>query len=232
MKPTCLFSHYGSKSQLVRYYPKPKHDLIVEPFAGGACYALAYADRDVHINELNPRTYTLWKYLIDTPPEEIISSIPRNVKKGDLVTDFAGDNLGLLELLSSNCNMGTMGTNGRHRRVTWFAEIHWGQIFNRLEYFLPKIRHWKVTNVSYELLDNKCATWFIDPPYSNVAGKRYAFSNIDYTMLRSWCLQRFGQTIVCENDGANWLDFKPLVLGKPRGGARRALEVIWEQESL
>jgi hypothetical protein len=39
-------------------------------------------------------------------------------------------------------------------------------------------------------------TWFIDPPYNNAAGKKYATSSVNYTHLAAWCRSRHGQTIV------------------------------------
>jgi site-specific DNA-adenine methylase len=38
-----VFSYYGSKTKLVHLYPPPKHDTIIEPFAGAAAYSL-YGD--------------------------------------------------------------------------------------------------------------------------------------------------------------------------------------------
>jgi site-specific DNA-adenine methylase len=35
-----MFSYYGSKSKIVKYYPCPAHDKIIEPFAGSARYSL------------------------------------------------------------------------------------------------------------------------------------------------------------------------------------------------
>jgi hypothetical protein len=34
--------------------------------------------------------------------------------------------------------------------------------------------------------------------------------DLDYEVLASWCKGRKGQIIVCENDTAEWLPFKPL----------------------
>ena len=31
-----MFYYYGRKKRIVKYYPKPTHDTIIEPFAG--CY--------------------------------------------------------------------------------------------------------------------------------------------------------------------------------------------------
>ena len=35
-----MFYYYGRKKQIAKYYPEPKYDTIVEPFAGSAAYSL------------------------------------------------------------------------------------------------------------------------------------------------------------------------------------------------
>ena len=34
-----MFYYYGAKNLLSRYYPEPRYDVIVEPFAGSAAYS-------------------------------------------------------------------------------------------------------------------------------------------------------------------------------------------------
>ena len=72
------------------------------------------------------------------------------------------------------------------------------------------------------------ATWFIDPPYQ-VAGRHYRFGSeqLDYARLAKWCRSRPGQVIVCENEGADWLPFRPLAAVKTTRAKRRSKEVIW-----
>lgn len=225
----CLFSFYGSKSKLVGRYPEPEHDLIIEPFAGGASYSLQNGEnRQVRLNDLNPEVYRLWRFLVDTPNDEILEMVPTEVEKGQR---FEGDD-GLSLLLRANCNMGTFGTDGDHRQVTWFAAKNWHQVHGRLNQYLPIISNWMVTNKDYRDLENIEATWFIDPPYANDAGSRYEYDSdfVDYDELASWCRTRKGQVVVCENEGADWLPFKPLVKAHTRGGVKRAMEVIWTNE--
>lgn len=47
-----MWSYYGSKSKLLKYYPEPKFNTIVEPFGGTAKYSLKYFENDVTIYEL------------------------------------------------------------------------------------------------------------------------------------------------------------------------------------
>ena len=35
-----MWSYYGRKSKFINLYPKPKHNIIIEPFAGTAVYSL------------------------------------------------------------------------------------------------------------------------------------------------------------------------------------------------
>ncbi len=53
------------------------------------------------------------------------------------------------------------------------------------------------------------ATWFVDPPYQNM-GKLYKENKIDYQELGTYCRERLGQVMVCENEGADWLPFEKL----------------------
>lgn len=50
-----MFSYYGSKSKIIRYYSEPKHDIIIEPFAGSAQYAFKYWDKQVTLIEKNKK---------------------------------------------------------------------------------------------------------------------------------------------------------------------------------
>ena len=82
---------------------------------------------------------------------------------------------------------------------------------------------------SFDSVDGE-ATWFIDPPYSGNAGGCYKYKKIDYESLAVWCRNRIGQVIVCENEGATWLPFKPFreikgTEGRIRSGVSK--EVIW-----
>jgi hypothetical protein len=47
MRP--FFPYYGSMWNRARYYPAPAHDVVNEPFAGGAGYSLFYDCRRVNL---------------------------------------------------------------------------------------------------------------------------------------------------------------------------------------
>jgi len=110
-------------------------------------------------------------------------------------------------------------------------ETYWGAgIRERIASQVDAIRHWRIYHTSYANAPNGEATWFIDPPYANRAGARYAYKDIDYNHLASWCRERLGQVIVCENDGADWLPFDHFHDAKAtagRGRTKISKEVVW-----
>lgn len=65
--------YYGGKWRTAPRYPAPEHDVIVEPFAGGAGYSLRYFERQVVLVEKDPTIATLWRYLINATAEDIMA---------------------------------------------------------------------------------------------------------------------------------------------------------------
>ena len=66
-----FFCYYGGKWRAAKRYPKPIHNHIIEPFAGGAGYSLRYPHLDVTLCDVDPIIYGVWNYLIKSTPEEI-----------------------------------------------------------------------------------------------------------------------------------------------------------------
>jgi hypothetical protein len=82
---------------------------------------------------------------------------------------------------------------------------------------------------SYEDAPDVEATWFIDPPYQHANRRGYLCKGIDYARLSDWCRSRRGQVIVCEQEGADWLPFKPLAdVATHRGAVSRE---VWFYQS-
>ena len=201
-------SYYGGKGNVVKYYPEPKHKNIIEPFAGGAAYSLLYYNHDITLCEKNINVYNMWDYIQNG--DDDYKYLPEVVSPGEKISDIVCiDNIhsGLLWLLRAACNMGTAGSNKKNNTITPFGAIHWNLQIRKIEYWKHKIQHWNIKHGSYTSLKNSNATWFIDPPYINT-GYKYAESNIDYTLLAKWCIERKGFSIVCENKNANWLSFQ------------------------
>lgn len=231
----CLFSFYGGKSKLAQLYPEPIHDLIIEPFAGGGAYSLRHCEKNVLLNDLDTKVYQIWKFVLSKNALDIcLHYIPKTIKKGTKVSQILPSyvHLGLLYLLQAEANRGTQGARGVHDQVTTLGYSCWDRLRPRLKYWMNKIKHWKITNSSYENISNQNATWYIDPPYNNEAGRRYRECNIDYSKLADWVKTRKGQVIVCENKGAKWLPFKHVT--QRRGIRSRyqkstAIEVMYYQ---
>ena len=205
------FSYYGGKGMLASRYPAPQHKTIIEPFAGGAAYSLKYYKHDVFLNDLNPKTYQIWQFILSSNALKYIKKIPIKPTKGINVNDIADEidaPVGLRYILQSACNVGVMGTEKNCKSITKIGAVKWKHnTINKLLYWWPKLRHWQITNKDYSKINNEIATWFIDPPYSNDAGKLYETNDINYNNLANWCLNRNGFIIVCENYGAKWLPF-------------------------
>ncbi|MCC7542451.1 MAG: hypothetical protein IT379_39905 [Deltaproteobacteria bacterium] len=93
----------------------------------------------------------------------------------------------------------------------------------------PRIKHWRAVCASYETIDTRePATWFVDPPYED-KGRHYPHGSrgIDFDALGAWCKSLPGQVIVCENEGARWLPFRPFVASKSSTNIRKSMEAIW-----
>lgn len=215
-------------------YPPPLHSVIVEPFAGAAGYSTRYADRRVVLVERDPVVAALWRYLISVPSSEILR-LPIEVEDARLLAVPTEAR----SLIGFWLNVGT--PSPRNKPSAWMragthAASFWGpEIRQRIASQVGKIRHWHVIEGGYEEAPPCRATWFVDPPYANAAGEHYRCSAkaIDFAALGEWCRSRPGQTIVCENEGANWLPFKHLAAfsgarGKNRTNKRG--EVVWCSE--
>lgn len=226
---TQMFGYYGSKWRIVRHYPAPRYDRIVEPFCGSAAYSLWHADgHDVWINDLDDGVIAAWQWLQRASPADVLM-LPR-IGPG---TNILALNLppGPRALLGLWGNMGKFGA--RSRKVTDRSTIKYRR--RDAAKLLPCIRDWTITNGNYRALPDIEATWFIDPPYNDRAGREYRGGrHIDYAHLSEWCRSRRGQVIVCERASATWLPFRPLV--SVRGWGARSkdamfFEGLWTNDS-
>lgn len=199
-----MFSYYGSKSKLVNYYPKPTKDLIIEPFAGSARYALKYWDNDVILNEKYETVYNIWKWLQKCNENDILK-LPTPKPKED-IRDYklSIDELNFMGFLINR------GSVSPKNKVGKFSDGLLNTL-KRVASNLHKIKHWDIRLGCYTELENKDATWFIDPPYQ-FGGEHYKESslNINFSNLKEWIFSRNGEIIVCENTKADWMEFKPL----------------------
>lgn len=220
-----MFYYYGRKEKIFSYYPKPKYDTIIEPFAGSAAYSMNNYQKNVILVEKDVRIASLWAYLIDVYPNEILS-LPL-LEKGQSLNNpefnYLSDNQ--KSLIGLFLNPGSAQPKKSPGKFCGWNEK------NRLKLSqdVMKVKHWQIINGDYSQIENIEATWFIDPPYQGNGGKYYKHGNknFDYDSLREWVLNRNGEVIVCENSEADWMDFKPLV--EIQGQKHKTKEVIFYQ---
>lgn len=224
-----FFCYYGGKwRDTPRLYPRPVYQTIIEPFAGSAGYALRYHNRKVVLCDRDPVIVGIWRYLLRVSPSEI-RAIP------DVALDGCVADLHLVQeaawLVGFWMNR---SSTPREKPSAWMRSgirpgSFWGaRVRETIAVQLDAIRHWRIVEGDYMDCGDEEATWFVDPPYQG-AGKHYRHGcdGIDYAALGEWCRSRRGQTIVCENDGATWLPFRPLATTKATRKGTRSPEAIW-----
>lgn len=231
-----FFSYYGGKWYSARQYPSPTMPHIIEPFAGSAGYSLRYPDRRVTLYDANEKVAGTWQYLIGASADEIRR----------LPTLGAGQSVDELNLCQeARWLIGwwlNKGASAPHKTMSaWgrdpaYADQFWGpRIKERVASQVDSIRHWRIICGTYEDADDEAATWFVDPPYSNAAGRRYPRHELDYAELGQWVRTRRGQVIACEQSGATWLPFVHLHAAKATSGSRRSsrysAEAVWTNDA-
>lgn len=237
LKP--FMNYFGSKYRIARHYPYPQHDVIVEPFAGSAGYALRHYGHTVILVEKSQEVAAVWRYLLRSSPDDILA-LPL-IGPDDSVDDFDIPEEAKW-LIGMNMNAGSdrprkvMNAFAKRWRPPWPTESHegfenfWGTKRRaRIARQVRDISHWTLIEGDYTDAPDVLATWFIDPPYEK-AGKAYRHNAIDRTALGAWSRARQGQVIVCEAQGARWLPFSTLGTFKSTPGSRRrgaTAEVIW-----
>lgn len=231
MRP--FFSYFGSKHNLARFYEPPRHDIVIEPFAGSACYSTYWNPKKVILFDLNPHVVAAWKYLISVSEEEI-RSLPDKIASLDDHPEFSE---GAKAMLPFWLALGTVAPQrkaaswaSQNRQVGWRPNIK-----DRIIRQLPHIRHWEVHHASYESAPDIEAHWFVDPPYQT-QGHRYPFGGFHkepdkFRALGEWCRSRKGYVEVCESEGADWLPFEPLKRHRPQDRTREYTEVVWRNYS-
>lgn len=223
----CLF---GGKWRAAPHYPQPEYDEIVEPFAGGAGYSLRHPQKRVTLYDEDPVIAGVWDYLIHATRNEILR-LPEKVES-TVNLSIPQEAKWLIGFWLNKASTRPGITPSAWTRSGIRPNSHWGMaIRQRIADQVDLIRHWQIHNTTYELAQNREATWFIDPPYNCEAGRRYRHHDIDYSSLSTWCQNRKGQVVVCEIHGAKWLPFQPFRVIKATAGSRGkgySREVIWE----
>jgi len=192
-----LFKWFGSKWSTSKHYPAPKHDTIVEPFAGGAGYSLRYCDRAVFLAERDVHVRRLWWWLIGEAKESDIRELPVNIPEGTDIRTL-GLSLGQSLLIKSwqrTNNVGDCWTvsSWGNKPGQWTANTR-----ARVASEFHQIKHWHVVEDGMRLLNatREPCTWFIDPPYQ--FNYQYKSAPLNYEELGTIVGRLPGQTIVCE----------------------------------
>jgi len=228
-----FWNYYGGKWRAAPRYPTPRHKHIIEPFAGAAGYSLRYPDYDVTLLDVYPVIAGVWRYLIATPAGEIMR-IPCVESVDDLPAWVPQEARWLVGFcmntgVASPCKI----LSRRNRYMRDIGRAVWGWSPGRRDLIarqVERIKHWRVIEGDYAKAPDVTATWFIDPPYNNRAGSCYKHKLSDYEALGAWCKTRAGQVIVCENDGATWLPFRPFMNLTQSINGKTSTEAIWTND--
>jgi len=180
----------------------------------------------------------IWKYLINVSAEEVrkLPLLPSTGCLDDTVwpCEEAKNIAGFWVTRGATHPNRTASAWMRDPR---YEKWSWGKFsIERIASQVDRIRHWKIVEDDYCSSPSLKATWFIDPPYQKKgAGTRYRFGSgdLDFNRLSEFCKTREGQTIVCEQEGAQWLPFQFFHRAKANesvSGGKIPNEVIWTNE--
>ncbi len=211
-------------------YPQPKHGTLIEPFAGSAGYALRYPDHKVILVEKYDVIAEIWRFLTHASSAEILA-IPIVEHVDDLPSGIPAGARNLVRFcfgaaLAMPINKTSAGVRENRKWTDKNAGWSLGQR-TRIARQVERIRHWQIIEGDYSLAPIRDdATYFIDPPYNNIAGRKYKAApkgsqddlDLWYANLGQWCQSLPGQVIVCENAGATWLPCDPSRSYRPQPG--------------
>ncbi len=210
-----MFYYFGRKSRIAPKYPRPLFETVIEPFAGSAAYTLHWKPHKALLLDKDQRVIDLWHRLIAMGKEGLEAAEPPEI--GTFTTDFWH----LLSIASnaSSTKNGLTVSEWSNRAWEFGRKIALRDLETAERYTYEAGDYTDAPDVE--------ATWFIDPPYQRIVyGYKFGSRGIDYDHLRDWVLSRKGQVIVCEQEGADWLPFKPLCTQQTTR-ATGTKEVIW-----
>lgn len=228
-----FWRYYGGKWRATQggAYPQPLHRTIVEPFAGAAGYSLRWFESDVVLVEKYPTVAAIWRWLISADPVQV-RAIPEVDSVDELpewVPQAARWLVGFTMNSAAATPRRTLSAGRRMLRANHRQFEGWTDVMReRVAVQVTMIRHWKIIEGGYASSPDVDATWFIDPPYQH-AGRHYVHGSkaIDYAKLATWCRERRGQPIVCEQPDATWLPFRNLGIFKSGPTSQRCAEAVW-----
>jgi hypothetical protein len=228
-----LFPYYGGKGALAGKYPGPYFDHIVEPFAGGANYALRHGTRrEVTLYDVDERIVAVWRWLIAATSAEVLA-LPV-LERGQLLASVTGLSDPERWFLALWAEPGSMKAWRSTKVSARGAGSGWAQARERVAGAVDRISHWRCELGPYSDAPDISATWFIDPPYqggSSTAGAGYAHGRaaIDFARLATWTRARAGQVIACDHEDADWLPFRQLIAQQNQANAQDRAELVYLQ---
>jgi hypothetical protein len=215
MRP--FFPFYGSKWNIARYYPKPMHDLVVEPFAGAAGYSTFHNCGNVRLVDADPIIVGVWSYLMRATETEILS-LPLIPEVGDGVDnyDLPQEAKWLIGFWLNRGSASPKKSRTAYSARTDRAQLNWSErARQRIASQLQGLAGWSIALGNFDVASEAAvgsggsATWFVDPPYGE-KGRFYRVQFSDFDRLGRWAATRRGLVICCEGPGATWLPFEPL----------------------
>lgn len=236
-----FFRHFGSKARLARELPPPRFSTIIEPFAGSAAYAVQHATpaHSVLLFDTDERVCIVWDYLIHASSADIMRLPVDHFLAGGDIRDL---DLSPAERFLIKRWMTVSGGRCHKLPPSMFDAAltggAWGPIVReRIARQVDQIRHWKISQSSYDSAPDIEAHWHVDPPYQgNAHGfQEYKCEAPDYVKLADWCRSRRGDITVHEQHGATWLPFETLKSNHGSGAIKdgeqvTAHEVYWTNE--
>ena len=235
MRP--FFSYYGAKYTAAAHLGAPRRDVVIEPFAGSACYSTRWNVRRAKLYDVSPDICALWDFLIHSS-EQDIAAIPDAFEDFEQVANLPRGPQLLVRFWVAK---------GRAEPTNvlspWYFEWRnatdcrvWGPaVKQRITRQKPCIESWTIDQCSWDEIPVIEAHWHVDPPYNNAPGSRYPFSDVDFVGLADWCRNLPGAVDVCENSGAAWLEFEDLcevVSSRGRRSGATSKEVVWRKTGL
>lgn len=221
-----MFSYYGAKTKIIDRYPAPLHDRIIEPFAGSARYSLKYWERDVKLYDISEYVVKTWQYLINASYKDIMGlpDVPSKV------------NLDSYDLTDGEKYLiGYCLCRGKSKpRTTGHGFNSWAKDQIKIANSVHKVSHWNIQQLSFTDINNRNATWFIDPPYQEAqrtTTDKYLHWQIDYPLLADFIKTRWGQIIACEGSRVDYLPFEFLCLTGSTSN-RTCFEYIYTQNNV
>ena len=232
---------------MAKHYGRPRRDVVIEPFAGSACYSTYWSWPKVKLFDKNKEVCAIWDYLIKCSDNDI-KKLPDWITHCEQLFDYSYPEE---RLMARWIWYGVSCVTPKHSRLTSYTKFkeamqnggdHEQTIRNGATFWCPEvksrilkqkrwIKEWTVDCCSYRQVEDIDGHWHIDPPYNSKPGQRYRHNSksIDYEHLAEWCRNRISSVDVCEQAGAKWLPFKSLRQNHNLKNDRY-IEVLWRKD--